>query len=101
MEVSGDDRSTGDGEIGRLGSTMGSGIRRVLGGSGVIAFGGVGTRNCGVGARSGSITLRGVGALSGSTGDGDSTGAGAGGRGVGRAVFVSFAGIKCFSTVCM
>ena len=104
IEVSDDERSTGDGEIGRFGSMTGSGMRRDLGGSGVTALGGVGTRNCGVGARSGSMTRRGVGARSGSaedaTEDGDSTGAGAGGRGVGRAGFEGFVGIECFSTAC-
>lgn len=98
MEVSDDERSTGEGETGRLGSVIGSGMRRDFGGSGVEALGGVGTRNCGVGARSASMIFKGVGARSGSIEDGDSMGAGAGGRGVGRAGLVGFAGIKCFST---
>jgi hypothetical protein len=100
MDVSDDERSTGDGETGRLGSVLGSGMRRDFGGSGVTALGGVGTRNWGVGARSASMTFKGVGARSGSVEDGDSTGAGAGGRGVGRAGLVGFAGIECFSTTC-
>jgi hypothetical protein len=101
IDISDDERSTGEGEIGRFGSVIGSGMRRDLGGSGVDALGGVGTRNCGVGARSGSVTRRGVGARSGSAEDGDSTGAGAGGRGgrgVGSAGFEGFVGIDCFST---
>ena len=101
MDVSDNERSTGDGEIGRFGSVIGSGMRRDFGGSGVRALGGVRTRNCGVGARSGSGTLSGVAARSGSAGDGDATGAGAGGRGVGSAVLVGFAGIKCLATACL
>jgi len=106
IDISDDERSTGEGEIGeidRFGSVIGSGMRRDLGGSGVDALGGVGTRNCGVGARSGSMTRRGVGARCGSAEDGDSTGAGAGGRGgrgVGSAGFEGFVGIDCFSTTC-
>ena len=103
IDISDDERSTGEGEIGRFGSVLGSGMRRDLGGSGVDALGGVGTRNCGVGARSGSVTHRGEGARSGSAVDGDSTGAGAGGgggRGVGSAGFEGFVGIECFSMTC-
>jgi len=100
IDISDDERSTGDGETGRFGSVIGSGMRRDLGGSGVNALGGVGTRNCGVGARSGSVTRRGVGARSGSVEDGDSTEAGAGGRGVGSAGFEGFVGIESFSTTC-
>lgn len=102
IDSSDDERSTGDGETGRLNS-VGSGMRRDFGGSGVNALGGVGTRSCGVGARSGSVIFNGLGARSGSAEIGDSAGggAGAGGRGVGRAGLEGFAGIACFSTTCM